>query len=170
MRRDSDRSHFRKRRLPSGGPRTGGKKKAASSFYIPLDRVERALKLIQQNLPVTRGTLQTVFKHQTYDETRRLGLRPEIEAHVRGTRPDVSGTAPPSMVGKACPRATNAPGATLGWVRAAGLLVVDQVIPEGPAHQKLEPGDVVTRIDGTLVTDFVTLEDMLDSHVDRTIR
>ena len=50
---------------------------------------------------MTRGTLQTVFKHQTYDETRRLGLRPEIEAHVRGTRPDVSGSWTHSIVGEA---------------------------------------------------------------------
>ena len=69
----------------------GGKKKAASSFYIPLDRVERALKLLQAGSAVTRGTLQTIFKHQTYDEVRRLGLRAATEERLRTTMPDVSG-------------------------------------------------------------------------------
>src|SRR5687767_7497592 len=37
----------------------GGSSGAASSFYLPLKRVQRALKLIQDDKPVTRGTVQT---------------------------------------------------------------------------------------------------------------
>jgi S1-C subfamily serine protease len=42
----------------------GGKIGTSASFYLPLDRVKRALELIQQGREVQRGTIQTVFQYK----------------------------------------------------------------------------------------------------------
>ncbi len=42
----------------------GANNSAASSFFLPLDRIDRALKLLQAEQPVSRGTLQTHFSQQ----------------------------------------------------------------------------------------------------------
>lgn len=118
----------------------GGSRAAASSFFLPLDRVVRALHAIQQGRAVTRGTLQTVFAHEPYDEVRRLGLRDETEREMRRSFPD-----------------------------STGLLVVREIVPGGPADGVLEPGDVVLRIGERLVADFVGVESVLDDAVGGSI-
>lgn len=114
----------------------GGANSAASSFFLPLDRIERVLHLLQDGEPVTRGTLQTEFVRKTYDELRRLGLTAETEALVRRTSPELT-----------------------------GMLTVQQVIAGSPAAGKLEPGDILVRINGDLVTEFVPLAATIDARV-----
>ena len=63
---------------------------------------------------------QVTFIHRGYDETRRLGLE-------RSTEQEVRLAAGPSET---------------------GLLVVDAVVPGGPADGQLEPGDVLVRCNG----------------------
>jgi len=118
----------------------GANNSAASSFFLPLDRIERALTLIQQGEAVTRGTLQTMFQNKAYDELQRLGLTEDSERLVRSVFPEQT-----------------------------GMLTVEQVIPTSPADGKLEPGDILVRINGELVTEFVPLAAMLDEHVGREI-
>ena len=118
----------------------GANSSAASSFFLPLDRIERALTELQAGSPVTRGTLQTTFQSKPYDELRRLGLTEDSERVARSSYPEQT-----------------------------GMLVVDQVIPGSAAAGSLAPGDILLRINGDLVTEFVPMAAILDSNVDEEI-
>ena len=118
----------------------GGATGAASSFYLPLTAVVRALKFIDAGKPVPRGTLQTVFKYTPYDELRRLGLHADTEARMRAAYPKLT-----------------------------GMLVVNDVQPGSPADGVLAPGDILIGIDGRPVPEFFALEDVLDGHVGQQI-
>ncbi|XP_010062238.1 protease Do-like 7 isoform X3 [Eucalyptus grandis] len=129
----------------------GSKTSSASAFFLPLERVVRALKFLQKGrdshgnkweaVSIPRGTLQVTFLHKGFDEIRRLGLRSETEQMVRHASPT---------------------GET-------GMLVVDSVVPGGPAHKNLEPGDVLIRVNGEVITQFLKMETLLDDSVDHKI-
>ena len=119
----------------------GANSQAASSFFLPLDRVERALKLIQASQPVTRGTLAAVFVHRAFDELRRLGLKETTEAEIRSRFSDQT-----------------------------GMLVVNEIIPNGASDGKLEIGDILVRVNGDYVTEFVPLEAALDDDVGESLQ
>ncbi|EPS74722.1 hypothetical protein M569_00033, partial [Genlisea aurea] len=126
----------------------GSKTSSASAFFLPLERVVRALNYLQMGkdsiadtweaVKIPRGTLQTTFLHKGFDETRRLGLRSETEQLVRHASP----------------------------LEETGMLVVDSVVPDGPAQENLEPGDVLIRLNGEVTTQFLKMEDLLDDSVD----
>lgn len=118
----------------------GANHSAASSFFLPLDRIERALRELQKEESVARGTLQTTFRYEPYDELRRLGLTDDSERLAREKIPSQT-----------------------------GMLTVGQVIPGSPAAQVLAPGDILIRVNGKLTTQFIPLESVLDSHVGEEI-
>lgn len=118
----------------------GGSTGAASSFYLPLHRIVRALDHIRAGQPVPRGTLQLVFRYTPFDELRRLGLDPATEAAARRADP-----------------------------RRTGMLVVTEVQPGSPADGRLAAGDILVGIDGALLADFDALAEVLDARVGRPV-
>ena len=118
----------------------GANSSAASSFFLPLDRIDRALRELQAGSDVSRGTLQTTFQSKAFDELRRLGLTPETEKRAR-TKND----------------------------EQTNMLTVGNVIPGSKAAGNLAAGDILIGINGKLITEFVPLEAILDSHVGQEI-
>ncbi|KAL4867892.1 hypothetical protein BDV12DRAFT_186308 [Aspergillus spectabilis] len=114
---------------------------AATDYFLPLDRPLRALECIRRGEPVTRGTIQTQWILKPFDECRRLGLTPQWETAVR----------------KATPTETS-------------MLVAEIILPEGPADGKILEGDVLLQVNGELLTQFIRLDDILDSSVGQSVR
>ncbi|KAL1843332.1 hypothetical protein VTJ49DRAFT_2149 [Mycothermus thermophilus] len=114
---------------------------AATDYFLPLDRPLRALRCLQEGRPITRGDIQCQFLLKPFDECRRLGLTPDWEARVR----------------QAFPHETN-------------MLVAEIVLPEGPSHNKIQEGDVLVEVNGELLTQFIRLDDILDSSVGQPVR
>lgn len=120
----------------------GGRSDGASTdYFLPLDRPLRALQCIQQGKPITRGDIQCQFLFKPFDECRRLGLSPEWEAELR----------------KEFPNQFN-------------LLVAEIILPEGPSYGKIKEGDVLIKVNGELINQFLRLDDILDSNVGKTIK
>ncbi|KAM0068090.1 putative htrA2 peptidase [Helianthus debilis subsp. tardiflorus] len=129
----------------------GSKSSSASAFFLPLERVVRALSFLQKGrdsfqdkweaVTILRGTLQATFLHKGFDETRRLGLQSETEQLVRHASP----------------------------LSETGMLVVDSVVPGGPAHKLLEPGDVLVRMNKEVTTQFLKMESLLDDSVGQNV-
>jgi S1-C subfamily serine protease len=118
----------------------GANTQAASSFFLPLDRILVALDAIRRGEPVLRGTLQTEFVHTPYAELRRLGLDRETEAEMRGAFPSLT-----------------------------GLLVIERVLPGSPADGALQPGDILLGVDNQRVAEFVPLAEILDGRIGDTL-
>jgi pro-apoptotic serine protease NMA111 len=106
-----------------------------------LDRALHALDLICSGKPVPRGTIQTQWLIKSFDDCCRLGLTADWEASTR----------------KACPDEN-------------GMLVAERVLPEGPACGKILVGDILLMVNDQIITQFVRLEDLLDSNVGQVIR
>lgn len=118
----------------------GGSTEAATDFFLPVWRPLRALRCIQKSEPITRGDIQVEWMLRPFEECRRLGLTPEAESTARSLFPDKS-----------------------------GLLVVEMVLPEGPADGLIKEGDTLISIDGKPIATFVQVDEILDSSVGKLL-
>ena len=122
----------------------GGQFGSASSYFLPLYKITRALKAVQNGQPVVRGTIQTTLNYQTYDEVSRLGLTSELESKIRNHN---SGN---------------------------GILTVAKIVNNGPTYNILKPGDIILSLKSDskklpYVTRYEHFEIFLDEHVDQKI-
>jgi S1-C subfamily serine protease len=113
---------------------------AATDYFLPLDRPLRALELIRKGQPVARGTIQTQWVLKPFDECRRLGLSGDMEKAIRTQFP-----------------------------KETGMLVAEVVLPDGPASGKIEEGDLLVKVNGELLTQFVRLDAILDDSVGKKV-
>ncbi len=119
----------------------GGSTRSASSYFLPLDRVSRALELIQTGQHVTRGTLQTIFRFTSYDELRRLGIDQNTESELRKE-----------------------------FSESSGLLKASNIVPGGPVDKIMASGDILLKINDKWIMNFLQLENVLDSFIGETIK
>ncbi|KAF2005939.1 trypsin-like serine protease [Amniculicola lignicola CBS 123094] len=113
---------------------------AATDYFLPLDRPLRALELIRNEQEVLRGTIQTQWILKPFDECRRLGLSADTEKAIRTKFP-----------------------------KETGMLVAEVVLPKGPASSKVEEGDLLIKVNGDIVTQFVRLDAILDDSVGKKV-
>ena len=123
----------------------GANNHTASSFFLPLHKVTRALKALQNNQPINRGTLGATFTYQPYDQARRLGLTSELERKFRSKN------------------------------NGNGLLTVQQTLNQSEASTQLRPGDILLSVKSKdkeidFLTRFEELGIFLDDHVEQTIK
>lgn len=105
-----------------------------------MDRPVRALALLQKTQTIPRGTIQTIFLYETYDEIRRQGLKSETEKLVRECNP-----------------------------KGTGMLTVSKPVKEGPGSKYLKAGDILVRVNNQLVLTFIQLEEILDNSIGNSI-
>jgi pro-apoptotic serine protease NMA111 len=129
---------------------------------------------------IPRGDLQATFIFKGFDEVKRLGLQVETEAQIRAAQADSfhfnsnSSTISSTTKGTAAICSHNSDSISdsvlvaMSGLRSTGMLVVDSIVPGGPADGFLEPGDVLVKMDGQFVSDFLTMEEVLDSKVETT--
>jgi S1-C subfamily serine protease len=113
----------------------GGRRSESTSYYLRLERVKRALELLQQGEIPSRGTVMTTFIYRPYDELERLGLSQEGEKKAREL-----------------------------W-DGTGMLVVQTIGVGSPAEGKLQSGDILLEVGGAPVFEFATLESRWDDAV-----
>ncbi|CCH60350.1 hypothetical protein TBLA_0C05520 [Henningerozyma blattae CBS 6284] len=118
----------------------GGSTEASTDFFLPLDRILRALKCVQNKQAITRGSIQVQWLLKPYDECKRLGLTPERESEARRLFP-----------GK------------------IGLLVAETILKKGPADEKIKEGDILISINNTHISSFIEVDDIFDSNVGNTL-
>ncbi|WP_146216765.1 trypsin-like peptidase domain-containing protein [Glaciecola sp. KUL10] len=119
----------------------GGRRDTAAAFFVPMQMIVPTINKLLNNEPITRGTLQTVFRFEPYNQLRKIGWD---DARIKLSKESMP--------------------------QANGLLVVEQIATDSPADTKLQVGDLLLSLDEQVIPDFFTLESYLNEHVGQTIK
>lgn len=122
------------------GIESAGNMTAATDFFLPLSQPVRALRLLQQSMPISRGDFQVVWRRKPFEQCRHAELSSAAEQQVREAFP-----------------------------HANGLLAATRVIPEGPSHNLVEVGDFLIAINGNVVNSFLELETICDNSIGESL-
>lgn len=114
----------------------GGRRDTAASFFLPMKMILPTIDKVMKGLPVERGTLQVVFSYEPYNTLRKIGWDDK--------RIELAKEISPNSLGK---------------------LVVEHIVPESPAEEVLEVGDVLIALNGNNVDDFYQLAELLNANV-----
>ncbi|KAJ1822848.1 hypothetical protein LPJ56_003048, partial [Coemansia sp. RSA 2599] len=118
----------------------GGNNHSLSCFLLPLHRIVYAFEYIKRREIPPRGTMQAVFKHITHVQAERFGLDVATAVQEGGRTED-----------------------------ATGFLMVDKIIPDGPASGKLQVGDIVISINGAPIAEFPEMSEIVDAAVNACV-
>ncbi|KAG5358909.1 Pro-apoptotic serine protease [Yarrowia sp. E02] len=121
------------------GLQAGGMTFSTTDYFLPLQRVKRALDIVRGNGLVTRGCLQTVWEHKAFNTCSHYGLPDDIEGRIRKKYPD-----------------------------NVGMLVAKHVVKDGNSDKKIQVGDILVSVDGEDIIDFSVLDNILDESVGKT--
>ena len=170
------------------GLNAGSKTKSSTAFFLPLQRVVRALRLLQKSLEpipetglrtppieafaIPRGTIRTTWLYKGFDEARRLGLDRGVEAEMR--KATTSLLMPLSDTPKrSLTQSNNGSGSSNGYTEngtGMGMLVVDGVVPGGEADGILQPGDLLFRMNKKIMATHLDVETLLDASIASTVK
>jgi S1-C subfamily serine protease len=117
------------------------------ALYLPLWRVVRALEAVQNNKLVSRGTLRTSFLYTPFPECYRLGVQSDfVQDHVLSEA-----------------------STTFHEQKPGGMLKVASCLSGSSAESKLQPGDVLIKLQGKPCVDYIDLEAVLDDNVGSSV-
>lgn len=118
------------------GLQAGGMTYSTTDYFLPLQRVKRALDIVRQGGLVSRGCLQTIWEHTPFNVCSHYGLTEDIEGRIRKAYPD-----------------------------NVGMLVAKKVVKGGNSDEKIQVGDILVSVDGEDIIDFSVLDNLLDESV-----
>ena len=102
--------------------------------------MQRALTLLQSGDEIDRGGLLGTFQQVPFPDAKRLGLSSEEEVTFRRQFPETD-----------------------------GVLVIKQIVPNGPLSEWARVGDVLLSINGQRIIGFVELDALLDDNVGSSV-